>query len=75
MAENLATKEWQPKFVAIVCNWCTYAGADLRYQQNSVSDKCPDHPRALHGTNQSLLYRESTAGRRRRRSGVGLTPR
>ncbi len=29
MAENLATKEWQPKFVAIVCNWCTYAGADL----------------------------------------------
>jgi len=20
---------WEPKIVAIVCNWCTYAGADL----------------------------------------------
>jgi len=20
---------WDPKIVAIVCNWCTYAGADL----------------------------------------------
>ena len=29
MAENLANKDWEPKFVAIVCNWCTYAGADL----------------------------------------------
>ncbi|MDQ1278088.1 MAG: F420-non-reducing hydrogenase iron-sulfur subunit, partial [Thermodesulfobacteriota bacterium] len=27
--ENLASKEWVPKIVAIVCNWCTYAGADL----------------------------------------------
>ncbi|HEY3320934.1 MAG TPA: hydrogenase iron-sulfur subunit [Planctomycetota bacterium] len=22
-------KTWQPKVVAFVCNWCTYAGADL----------------------------------------------
>ncbi|MCK5682432.1 hydrogenase iron-sulfur subunit [bacterium] len=22
-------KEWEPKIVALVCNWCTYAGADL----------------------------------------------
>jgi F420-non-reducing hydrogenase iron-sulfur subunit len=29
MAENLANKEWDPKIAAIVCNWCTYAGADL----------------------------------------------
>jgi F420-non-reducing hydrogenase iron-sulfur subunit len=29
MVENLASKEWKPKIVAIVCNWCTYAGADL----------------------------------------------
>jgi len=29
MAENLEKKEWIPKIVAIVCNWCTYAGADL----------------------------------------------
>ena len=29
MAENLANEEWTPKIVAIVCNWCTYAGADL----------------------------------------------
>ena len=29
MAENTANKEWTPKFVAIVCNWCTYAVADL----------------------------------------------
>jgi F420-non-reducing hydrogenase iron-sulfur subunit len=29
MGENLAMSEWEPKIVAIVCNWCTYAGADL----------------------------------------------
>jgi coenzyme F420-reducing hydrogenase delta subunit len=29
MAENQATSNWEPKIVAIVCNWCTYAGADL----------------------------------------------
>ncbi len=29
MAENLVNKGWEPKIVAIVCNWCTYAGADL----------------------------------------------
>ena len=29
MAEKVARKEWEPKIVAIVCNWCTYAGADL----------------------------------------------
>ncbi|MEN6620568.1 MAG: hydrogenase iron-sulfur subunit [Smithella sp.] len=29
MTENLANKEWEPKIAAIVCNWCTYAGADL----------------------------------------------
>ena len=26
MAENLP---WEPKITALVCNWCTYAGADL----------------------------------------------
>jgi len=25
----MAEKEWTPKIVAFVCNWCTYAGADL----------------------------------------------
>jgi len=25
--ENM--KEWQPKILAILCNWCSYAGADL----------------------------------------------
>ena len=23
------TKDWQPKIVAFLCNWCSYAGADL----------------------------------------------
>jgi len=22
-------KEWQPRILAILCNWCSYAGADL----------------------------------------------
>lgn len=26
MAES---KDWQPKIVAFLCNWCSYAGADL----------------------------------------------
>ncbi|MCK5558740.1 MAG: hydrogenase iron-sulfur subunit, partial [Candidatus Hydrogenedentes bacterium] len=25
----MAEKEWQPKVIAFVCNWCTYAAADL----------------------------------------------
>ena len=25
----MAKKKWNPKIVAFVCNWCTYAGADL----------------------------------------------
>jgi F420-non-reducing hydrogenase iron-sulfur subunit len=29
MTENLINQEWEPKIAAIVCNWCTYAGADL----------------------------------------------
>ena len=29
MSENTANKEWEPKIAAIVCKWCTYAGADL----------------------------------------------
>ena len=29
MSEEQAKAGWEPKIVAIVCNWCTYAGADL----------------------------------------------
>lgn len=29
MAEEQEKRGWEPKIVAIVCNWCTYAGADL----------------------------------------------
>ena len=28
-AEGKPAKEWTPHIVAFVCNWCTYAGADL----------------------------------------------
>jgi coenzyme F420-reducing hydrogenase delta subunit len=29
MEAAIATETWEPKIVALVCNWCTYAGADL----------------------------------------------
>jgi F420-non-reducing hydrogenase iron-sulfur subunit len=29
MTENKANENWEPKIIAFVCNWCTYAGADL----------------------------------------------
>ena len=29
MSEKTTNQEWEPKIAAIVCNWCTYAGADL----------------------------------------------
>lgn len=29
MTENNTNENWEPKIVAFVCNWCTYAGADL----------------------------------------------
>ena len=25
----MAEPEWKPKILGIVCNWCSYAGADL----------------------------------------------
>ena len=25
----MADENWQPKIIAIICNWCSYAGADL----------------------------------------------
>ncbi len=27
--EGRATDNWEPKIVAFLCNWCSYAGADL----------------------------------------------
>ncbi len=27
--ESVAAKDFEPKIMAFVCNWCTYAGADL----------------------------------------------
>jgi len=29
MDQTVPKEGWEPKIVAIVCNWCTYAGADL----------------------------------------------
>src|SRR3989338_536535 len=29
MATMEAEKGWEPRIVALVCNWCTYAGADM----------------------------------------------
>jgi len=29
MTSNSEHKDWEPQIAAIVCNWCTYAGADL----------------------------------------------
>jgi len=28
-ANTSADKQWQPRIVAFLCNWCSYAGADL----------------------------------------------
>jgi len=28
-AKTGKTKDWQPKIVAFICHWCSYAGADL----------------------------------------------
>lgn len=27
--KNSGTESWEPKIVAFLCNWCSYAGADL----------------------------------------------
>ncbi len=29
MDEDKQREDWEPKIIAMVCNWCTYAGADL----------------------------------------------
>jgi len=29
MSEAAVNKSWEPKIVAFLCNWCSYAGADL----------------------------------------------
>lgn len=43
----MAPEEFQPKIIAFVCNWCTYAGADLagtsrmKYEPNVRAIKVP----------------------------------
>ncbi len=27
--EKKVEKDWEPKIIAFLCNWCSYAGADL----------------------------------------------
>jgi len=27
--EKKVDEEWEPKIIAFLCNWCSYAGADL----------------------------------------------
>ncbi len=29
IVDNIEDQEWRPKIVAFLCNWCSYAGADL----------------------------------------------
>jgi len=29
VAKTESSKEWKPKIIAFLCNWCSYAGADL----------------------------------------------
>jgi coenzyme F420-reducing hydrogenase delta subunit len=29
MSDPASNREWQPKILAFLCNWCSYAGADL----------------------------------------------
>ncbi|MEW6040474.1 MAG: hydrogenase iron-sulfur subunit [Elusimicrobiota bacterium] len=29
MNENLTDNDWKPKIIGFLCNWCSYAGADL----------------------------------------------
>jgi coenzyme F420-reducing hydrogenase delta subunit len=29
MSDKPASQEWEPKILAFLCNWCSYAGADL----------------------------------------------
>ncbi len=29
MSDAMSAASWQPKIVAFLCNWCSYAGADL----------------------------------------------
>ncbi|MCJ7552071.1 MAG: hydrogenase iron-sulfur subunit, partial [Anaerolineae bacterium] len=28
-SDSTDASEWQPRIVAFLCNWCSYAGADL----------------------------------------------
>jgi F420-non-reducing hydrogenase iron-sulfur subunit len=29
LEDKKSEKEWEPKIIAFLCNWCSYAGADL----------------------------------------------
>ena len=29
VSSKMADENWKPKIIAIICNWCSYAGADL----------------------------------------------
>jgi F420-non-reducing hydrogenase iron-sulfur subunit len=40
----MADEEWKPKILAIICNWCSYAGADLA---GSARTQYPPDVRAI----------------------------
>jgi len=54
MAENLAKEGWEPKIVAVVCNWCTYAGRTWRESAGFSTRPMSGSSRSLHGKNQSF---------------------
>lgn len=41
------SEKWEPKIIAFLCNWCSYAGADLagtsreKYEPNMITIKVP----------------------------------
>ena len=57
MKKWLIVEKWEPKIAAFLCNWCSYAGADLagtsRIQYHAQYPYCSG---TLFGTGQSVFY-------------------
>ena len=65
--ESAVSQDWEPKILAFLCNWCSYAGADLagvsrfQYPANIRVIRIPCSGRMNPAFIVNALNKESTA--------------
>jgi F420-non-reducing hydrogenase iron-sulfur subunit len=57
-SDSTDSSEWQPRIVAFLCNWCSYAGADLVLVSGCHPGDCHYTSGNYHARRKLLAFRE-----------------